>query len=86
MDLCLTMPLVLGSADHSYNTALQIFDSPAMFSDDLCLPTMPSYAGHETNWGTLEWLRCDLTLISDQQLSAANSYWLYGYDELDQPF
>ena len=57
-----------------------------MFSNALRLPDLPPYAVRETNRETLERLGHDLTLIGDNQLSAADSYRLYGHDERDRPF
>ena len=73
-------------SNHNYNAALQIYGRPAMFSNALQLPALPTYAVRETNRETLERLGHDLTLIGDSQLSAADSYRLYGHDELDRPF
>ena len=86
MNIRLVMSLFLGSADHSYNAALQIFGNPSMFAADLCLPALPPNAVRETNRDTVERLGCDLILIGNQQLSAADSYRLYGFDETDRPF
>ena len=47
---------------------------------------MPASALRETNRETLERLEHDLTLIDNNQLSAADSYRLLGHDELDCPF
>ena len=47
---------------------------------------MPASAVRETNRETLERLEHDLTLIDDNQLSAADSYRLFGHDELDRSF
>jgi hypothetical protein len=40
----------------------------------------------ETNRETLVQLKHDLAMTSEQELSAADLYRLYRYDELDQPF
>mmetsp|Transcript_7148 Transcript_7148/g.10388 ORF Transcript_7148/g.10388 Transcript_7148/m.10388 type:complete len:180 (+) Transcript_7148:124-663(+) len=52
-----------------------------MFSSDLRLPVMPVFAVRETNWDTLLRLGRDLTLVGNNQLSAADSYRFYWYDE-----
>ena len=57
-----------------------------MFPIDLELPAMPVSAVRETNQESLERLAHDLTLIGDNQLSAADSYRLFGHDELDRSF
>ena len=49
-------------------------------------PTCASNCSASNNWETLEWCGHDLTLIDDQQLSAADLYHMFGYDELDSPF
>jgi len=83
----LSLPLFWSSSsDHNYNAALRIYGPPAMFSYDLRLPDFPAGAVRETNGETLERLERDLTLIGDNQLSAVDSYRLYGYDERDRPF
>ena len=73
-------------SNNNYNAAMQIYGPPVMFSDALRLPALPTYAVRETNRETLERLGHDLTLIGDNQLSAADLYRLYGHDELDRPF
>eukprot|EP00590_Aulacoseira_subarctica_P009092 CAMPEP_0172414892 /NCGR_PEP_ID=MMETSP1064-20121228/1498_1 /TAXON_ID=202472 /ORGANISM="Aulacoseira subarctica , Strain CCAP 1002/5" /LENGTH=209 /DNA_ID=CAMNT_0013151755 /DNA_START=71 /DNA_END=700 /DNA_ORIENTATION=- len=80
------MPLFLGAGDHNYNAALRLFGSPSMFASDLRLPAMPPNAVGESNWETLVRLGEDLTLITDDQLSALDSYRLFGHDEMGQPF
>ena len=54
--------------------------------DELTLPDLPAGAVRETNGETVERLGRDVTLIGDNQLSAVDSYRLYGYDERDRPF
>ena len=55
-----------------------------MFSSDVRLPVMPAFAVRETNWDTLLRLGRDLTLVGNHQLSAADSYRFYWYDEQDR--
>ena len=74
------------SSNHDYNAALHIYGPSAMFPSDLELPAMPASAVRETNRGTLERLAHDLILIGNDQLSAADSYRLFGHDELDRSF
>lgn len=47
---------------------------------------MPASAVRGTNQETLERLGRDLTFIGDNQLSAADSFRLFGHDELHRPF
>lgn len=56
-----------------------------MFASDI-IPALPPNAAPETNRETLVRLKHDLTMISEQELSAADLYRLYGCDELEQPF
>mmetsp|Transcript_7150 Transcript_7150/g.10389 ORF Transcript_7150/g.10389 Transcript_7150/m.10389 type:complete len:109 (+) Transcript_7150:121-447(+) len=57
-----------------------------MCLNDLRFPAIPASALRETNRETLERLEHDLTLIGNNQLSAADSYRLLGHDELERPF
>ena len=57
-----------------------------MFTHELRLPSMPSGAVREPNREMLNRLGHDLTLIDNQQLSAVDSYQMFGYDEFDHPF
>lgn len=57
-----------------------------MFSNALSLPAMPALAVGETNWETVVCLGHDLTLIGNNQLSAAGSYRLFGHDKSYHPF
>jgi len=78
-------PLFLSLTDHNFNAALQLYGPPAMFVDDV-IPALPPNAVSETDRETLVRLKHDLAWIGEQQLSAADAYRMYGYDELDQPF
>ena len=68
-----------------YDVVLYVYGPPEMTARYFGVPAMPS-AVRETNRETLERLEHDLTLIDDDQLSAADSYRLFGYDELDRSF
>ena len=57
---------------------------PGMLASGFVVPSLPANAKRETNRETLERLERDLILIGDQQLSAADSYRLYGHDATDQ--
>jgi hypothetical protein len=69
-----------------YNTAMQMLGPPGMFASEFVVPSLPANAKRETNRETLERLELDLILIGDHQLSAADSYRLYGHDATDQGF
>ena len=59
---------------------MQMLGPPGMFASEFVVPSLPANAKRETNRETLERLELDLILIGDHQLSAADSYRLYGHD------
>jgi len=65
---------------------MQMLGPPGMFASEFVVPSLPANAKRETNRETLERLELDLILIGDHQLSAADSYRLYGHDATDQGF
>ena len=80
------MPIRCRNSCREADIVLYACGPPAMTSRYFGLPAMPASAVRETNRETLERLEHDLTLIDDDQLSAADSYRLFGYDELDRSF
>ena len=76
----------IGSGLHKYNAAMQMLGPPGMLASGFVVPSLPANAKRETNRETLERLELDLILIGDQQLSAADSYRLYGHDATDHGF
>ena len=68
-----------------YTAALRLYGPSAMSASDI-VPVLPPNAVTETNRETLVWLKHDMTWISENELSAADSYRMFGYDEQGRPF
>ena len=86
INICLAFPLFLSTSDHNSNAALRlVYGPPAMSASDVA-PVLPPNAVTETNQETLAQLKHDLAWISENELSGADSYRTFWYDEQGRPF
>ena len=71
---CSLLLSTLTSSDHNYNAALRLYGPPAMFQDELKLPSKPHNARTESNDENLHRLGYDLTGDGNEELSAVAGY------------